>query len=130
MPRAACWGLSPTTPSRRSASSCRKRSSRISRPAWRACATRSSGWRSGWAALARLARLLRIFSIGLRFGLHEYIPKYSRNWLLRLLARRQHEPRGRRLREALETLGPIYVKFGQVLSTRRDLIPLDIAEDR
>jgi len=79
--------------------------------------------------LARLARLLRIFFIGLRFGLHEYVPKYSRNWLLRLLARRQHEPRGQRLREALETLGPIYVKFGQVLSTRRDLVPLDIADE-
>jgi ubiquinone biosynthesis protein len=79
--------------------------------------------------LARLARLLRIFFIGLRFGLHEYVPKYSRNWLLRLLARRQDEPRGQRLREALETLGPIYVKFGQVLSTRRDLVPLDIADE-
>jgi ubiquinone biosynthesis protein len=79
--------------------------------------------------LSRLARLLRIFFIGLRFGLHEYIPKYSRNWFLRVLARRQHEPRGQRLREALETLGPIYVKFGQVLSTRRDLVPLDIADE-
>jgi ubiquinone biosynthesis protein len=72
---------------------------------------------------------LRIFSIGLRFGLHEYVPRYSRRWFVRLLARRQHEPRGQRLREALETLGPIYVKFGQVLSTRRDLIPLDIADE-
>src|SRR3546814_14004087 len=36
-------------------------------------------------------------------------------------------PRGVRLRLALESLGPIFVKFGQVLSTRRDLIPLDIA---
>jgi ubiquinone biosynthesis protein len=38
-------------------------------------------------------------------------------------------PRGRRLREALESLGPIFVKFGQVLSTRRDLVPLDIADE-
>jgi ubiquinone biosynthesis protein len=37
--------------------------------------------------------------------------------------------RGRRLREALETLGPIFVKFGQILSTRRDLLPLDIADE-
>jgi ubiquinone biosynthesis protein len=79
--------------------------------------------------LARLARLLRIFLIGLRFGLHEYVPKYSTNWIFRFLARRRHEPRGQRLREALETLGPIYVKFGQVLSTRRDLVPLDIADE-
>ena len=79
--------------------------------------------------MARLARLLRIFAIGLRFGLHEYIPRYSRNWLFRLFAGRRRAPRGQRLREALETLGPIYVKFGQVLSTRRDLIPLDIADE-
>jgi ubiquinone biosynthesis protein len=38
-------------------------------------------------------------------------------------------PRGRRLREALESLGPIFVKFGQVASTRRDLIPADIADE-
>ncbi|MEY2781253.1 MAG: putative protein kinase UbiB [Pseudomonadota bacterium] len=38
-------------------------------------------------------------------------------------------PRGERLRMALEHLGPIFVKFGQVLSTRRDLMPLDIANE-
>ena len=38
-------------------------------------------------------------------------------------------PRAVRLRLALETLGPIFVKFGQVLSTRRDLIPTDIADE-
>src|SRR4051812_4994412 len=38
-------------------------------------------------------------------------------------------PRGVRLRQALETLGPIFVKFGQVLSTRRDLLPTDIADE-
>ena len=85
--------------------------------------------RNGSSALARLARLLRIFAIGLRFGLHEFVPRYSRRWIVRLFARRQDEPRGQRLREALETLGPIYVKFGQVLSTRRDLLPLDIADE-
>ncbi|MFC7516183.1 ubiquinone biosynthesis regulatory protein kinase UbiB [Herbaspirillum sp. GCM10030257] len=38
-------------------------------------------------------------------------------------------PRGVRLRRALEELGPIFVKFGQVLSTRRDLMPPDIADE-
>jgi len=38
-------------------------------------------------------------------------------------------PRGVRIREALEDLGPLYVKFGQILSTRRDLLPDDIAEE-
>lgn len=44
------------------------------------------------------------------------------NWL-----RREHPPRGVRIRRALEQLGPIFVKFGQILSTRRDLLPDDIA---
>ena len=38
-------------------------------------------------------------------------------------------PRGERLRLALQDLGPVYVKFGQILSTRRDLLPYDIAEE-
>jgi len=38
-------------------------------------------------------------------------------------------PRGERLRLALQELGPVYVKFGQILSTRRDLLPLDIADE-
>jgi len=38
-------------------------------------------------------------------------------------------PRGQRLREALEALGPVFIKFGQLLSTRRDLLPDDIADE-
>ena len=38
-------------------------------------------------------------------------------------------PRGARLRLALQELGPIFVKFGQILSTRRDLVPVDVAEE-
>ncbi len=45
------------------------------------------------------------------------------NWF-----RRRRLPRGERIRNALEELGPIYVKFGQILSTRRDLLPDDIAD--
>jgi ubiquinone biosynthesis protein len=71
--------------------------------------------------LARLARLARILAVGLRFRLYEFAPRYS--------GEVQRESRGRRLREALETLGPIFVKFGQMLSTRRDLVPLDIADE-
>jgi ubiquinone biosynthesis protein len=41
--------------------------------------------------------------------------------------RDRNVPRGQRLREALEELGPVFVKFGQVVSTRPDLIPADIA---
>jgi len=79
--------------------------------------------------LLRLIRLIRIFMIAFTYGLHEFIPRMRGDALLRLLARRRREPRGQRLREALERLGPIFVKFGQVLSTRRDLLPLDIADE-
>jgi ubiquinone biosynthesis protein len=60
--------------------------------------------------LASAARLARILWAGMRL-------------------RFSGAPRGRALREALESLGPIAVKFGQVLSTRRDLVPLDIADE-
>ncbi len=41
----------------------------------------------------------------------------------------RNKPRGERIREALEDLGPIFVKFGQILSTRRDLLPDDLADE-
>jgi ubiquinone biosynthesis protein len=54
-------------------------------------------------------------------------------WALRLSPTRLvpagDQPRGVRLRLALEELGPVFVKFGQLLSTRRDLVPLDIADE-
>ena len=71
----------------------------------------------------------------LRYGLDELVLSSFQNPLLRALrrlltlGRNLREPRGQRLREALEALGPIFVKFGQVLSTRRDLMPPDIAEE-
>ncbi len=43
--------------------------------------------------------------------------------------RRRDAPRGERVRLALEDLGPIFVKLGQMLSTRRDLLPHDIADE-
>lgn len=46
------------------------------------------------------------------------------NWF-----RRNRKPRGVRMREVLEELGPIFIKFGQMLSTRRDLLPDDIADE-
>jgi ubiquinone biosynthesis protein len=83
----------------------------------------------------KLLRLLRIVTIGLRFGLEEFFLGHERvrplRWLVRfaLFWRPLTEPRGVRLRRALEALGPIFVKFGQMLSTRRDLVPLDIADE-
>jgi ubiquinone biosynthesis protein len=83
----------------------------------------------------RLLRLLKIIFVVLRFGLDEFILVHSRTrWLrvpinLLLFARDTSTPRAERLRYALESLGPIFVKFGQMLSTRRDLIPVDIADE-
>ena len=80
-------------------------------------------------------RALFIGLIFLRYGLDALALDSLRRPGLRLLARiistgrRLHAPRGERLREALERLGPIFVKFGQMLSTRRDLLPPDVADE-
>jgi len=76
-----------------------------------------------------LSRLARIVFVGLRFGLHDFVPPLAGNRLLDALSGSTARPRAIRLREALEALGPIFVKFGQVLSTRRDLLPLDVADE-
>ena len=85
--------------------------------------------------MLRLLRLLKIIFVVLRFGLDEFLlaPGQVR-WLraplnLLLFMRNISEPRAVRLRRALENLGPIFVKFGQMLSTRRDLMPVDIADE-
>ncbi len=83
----------------------------------------------------RFLRFLKIIFVVLRFGLDEFLLAHERtSWLLRplnwlLFFRDVSHPRAERLRLALEALGPIFVKFGQLLSTRRDLIPTDIADE-
>ncbi len=87
----------------------------------------------------QILRLIHIQWILLRHGLDEiiwatkifrpirYLYYLTPGAWLRLSTRRA--PRGVRIRSALEDLGPIFVKFGQMLSTRRDLLPDDIAEE-
>ncbi|HVK55863.1 MAG TPA: ubiquinone biosynthesis regulatory protein kinase UbiB [Burkholderiales bacterium] len=83
----------------------------------------------------RIFRLIKIFVVVFRFGLDEFLLGHERVSAWRPVVRGVFfwrdltEPRGVRLRRALEALGPIFVKFGQVLSTRRDLLPLDIADE-
>ncbi len=83
----------------------------------------------------RLLRLLKIQLVAFQFGLDEFVLSHSRLKFLRIIVKRLtfwrklDKPRGERLRLALETLGPIFVKFGQMLSTRRDLLPHDIADE-
>ena len=85
--------------------------------------------------MRHLARLLFIVFTVYRYGLDELaLSNFRQRWvqvLIRVItaSRRLDMPRGQRLRLALEGLGPIFVKFGQVLSTRRDLIPPDIADE-
>jgi ubiquinone biosynthesis protein len=85
--------------------------------------------------MRRVPRLFFIVFTLLRYGVDDIALSGVRHPLIRALAplarlgRRFGEPRGQRLRLALERLGPIFVKFGQVMSTRRDLLPTDIADE-
>jgi ubiquinone biosynthesis protein len=85
--------------------------------------------------MSRLFRGFFIVWVVLRYGLDELVlSSFERPWIRLLkrtvsVGRNLDAPRGQRLREALERLGPIFVKFGQVLSTRRDLLPPDIADE-
>ncbi len=85
--------------------------------------------------MSRLFRGFFIVWVVLRYGLDELVLSSFERPAIRLLTRivsigrNLDAPRGVRLREALERLGPIFVKFGQVLSTRRDLLPTDIADE-
>ncbi|MFQ5994598.1 MAG: ubiquinone biosynthesis regulatory protein kinase UbiB [Acidiferrobacterales bacterium] len=87
--------------------------------------------------LAQLKRLLRITRIFVKHDLDEFVTAIHLFRPYRLLLRvmpwrwraRPAIVRGVRLREALEELGPIFVKFGQILSTRPDLLPEDIADE-
>ncbi len=90
---------------------------------------------SRWRVLRRLVQIQRIT---VEYGLEEFLAgsRLERRlaWL-RLVSpwtwfvRRQAGTRAERLRLALETLGPIFIKFGQALSTRRDLLPADLADE-
>ena len=83
-------------------------------------------------------RLLDIQRVLLRHGLDEFVSSAHLFRPVRFLfylsptmwfRRRRDVPRGVRIREALEELGPIYVKFGQSVSTRQDLLPPDIGAE-
>ena len=85
----------------------------------------------------RIKRFYTITKTLLQHGLDEWIPQRFLPWYIRFLKlplfwMRNKYPdrnRGERLRLALEALGPVFVKFGQMLSTRRDILPPDIANE-
>ena len=80
-------------------------------------------------------RVLKIVRVVIQYGVDEIaisglkIPRVAKLIDTLIFWRDISAPRGERLRRALEDLGPIFVKFGQVLSTRRDLLPPDIADE-
>ncbi|HEY5140659.1 MAG TPA: ubiquinone biosynthesis regulatory protein kinase UbiB, partial [Methylococcales bacterium] len=84
-----------------------------------------------------ILRLIHINWVLVLHGLDEIVLKTHLFRPVRYLAfltpgywrKPQTESRGVRIRRALEDLGPIYVKFGQALSTRKDLLPDDIADE-
>ena len=85
-----------------------------------------------------LARMIEIQRVLLKHGLDDFVRATHLYRPLRFVfaftpgmwfARRRVASRGERLRLALQELGPIFVKFGQAVSTRRDLLPADIAEE-
>lgn len=86
-------------------------------------------------SLDRVRRILHIYKVFISFGLSEwltFIPgtrplRWSR--FFRFWHRTSQESQGIRLRLALERLGPLFVKFGQLLSTRGDWIPIEIIQE-
>ncbi|ASY81689.1 ubiquinone biosynthesis regulatory protein kinase UbiB [Pectobacterium polaris] len=85
---------------------------------------------------SELRRLYSIVRVLLGYGLDELIPKMrltlplraGRRLLFWLPNRHRTKPLGERLRLALQELGPVWIKFGQMMSTRRDLFPPAIAD--
>ncbi|MFT6268328.1 MAG: ubiquinone biosynthesis protein [Alphaproteobacteria bacterium] len=82
-------------------------------------------------------RFLQIGGVLLTHGLDDLIPKRFRPWYFKVARnclfwwpnKHRQETDGKRIRLALQELGPVFVKFGQMLSTRRDLLPNDMVNE-
>ena len=89
--------------------------------------------------IKRITRLFTIQRVFVKYALEDLFLTNSRMSWLRHLSRvsptryinsdERALPRGQRIRLALEELGPVFVKLGQVMSTRRDLLPDDIGDE-
>ena len=86
--------------------------------------------------LSELRRLYHIVRVQLEYGLDELLPTHQltkapilvRKSLFWIKNKHADKPLGERLRLALQELGPVWIKFGQMMSTRRDLFPPHIAD--
>ncbi|WP_206486091.1 ubiquinone biosynthesis regulatory protein kinase UbiB [Thalassotalea sp. G2M2-11] len=82
-------------------------------------------------------RLYRIVKTFLNYGLDELLPKNTLPWYVKFARlsvfwirnKHKNQPLALRFRLAIESLGPVFIKFGQMLSTRRDLLPEDFAHE-
>ena len=81
-------------------------------------------------------RLYKILTVFHAYRLNELLPAHRLSKWLRFLLlclfwvkpKAKQQPIGERLRQALQELGPVWIKFGQMISTRRDVLPKDIAD--
>ncbi|GAA0823820.1 ubiquinone biosynthesis regulatory protein kinase UbiB [Colwellia asteriadis] len=82
-------------------------------------------------------RLYHIVKTFLHFGVDDMVPKHLLPWYAKLARacifwlRNKHKDKSpeQRFRLAIESLGPVFIKFGQMLSTRRDLLPPELADE-
>ncbi|MFT6920751.1 MAG: ubiquinone biosynthesis protein, partial [Cognaticolwellia sp.] len=82
-------------------------------------------------------RLYKIVKTFLQFGLDELLPEKYLPWYIKILRsslfwlknKHRDKTEAQRFRMAIESLGPVFVKFGQMLSTRRDLLSDDFANE-
>ena len=89
--------------------------------------------------MSHIPRLNKVLNIVAKYRLDEFLQQQrGYRWLnlvllpyrlVRVLSKREQENKNQRLRKAMEELGPIYIKFGQLLSTRRDFIDIDLADE-
>ncbi|GAB6033934.1 ubiquinone biosynthesis regulatory protein kinase UbiB [Galenea microaerophila] len=87
--------------------------------------------------IRKIRRIIKINQVLTYYGLDEMVLSDTRYawliWFNRLFfwnwRKKSNDPRGVRIRQAFEALGPIFIKFGQALSTRKDLLPEDIATE-
>lgn len=81
--------------------------------------------------------IIKVFTVILRYRLYRFINNFYAYYPLHLLSylfpsnwlKQETRNRGKDLRNALETLGPIFIKFGQILSTRHDIIADDVIDE-
>ena len=88
--------------------------------------------------VSQLPRLLKILRVVGKYRLDEFLVQQPGAWWIRLFltpyrigayANSTNDSKSRRLRLAMEELGPIYIKFGQLLSTRRDFLDKELADE-